>query len=539
MTGRKKAVMKKSKLSTALLFLAVAAVLSLLIPGCDDFSFYTRLDGAGGLRITTPGGLPSGTLTIIPEDAVLPVDTSYTFSATGGISPYSFFLVSGTGSIDELTGLYTAPSDPGEAVVSVIDSTGFAVEASIAILSVGEFTIAPTSVSLYIYNTTTFTVFGGVGPYSWAVISGAGIIDSGSGAYTAPDSPGNDVVRVTDSLGNFSEASINILSPFSLNPSEILITVGNSYTFTAEGGATPYVFTIASGSGTVNPDTGEYTAPGTAGSAVVGATDSLGNFDSAEVTIVPDAALLISPASLTLNVGGTANFSATGGTSPYEFTILSGDGTIGLDTGIYDAWSSAGTDIVRLTDDLGATRDAVVTIVSAGPLSINPPAAVVEQDDVFDFYADGGSPPYTYSVSSGAGFVNSSSGLYTAPSATGSATVRVTDSLGAWSESAIDIAPAAPTDLATDDSDLSPNAITLSWTDNATGEDGFIIERKPGGGAFAVLETVGSDIVTYLDDGSGGLPVPSPNNIYGYRLKAYSAAVESDYSNEAYDIPNP
>jgi hypothetical protein len=173
-----------------------------------------------------------------------------------------------------------------------------------------------------------------------------------------------------------------------------------------------------------------------------------------------------------------------------------------------------------------------VTIVSVGPLSISPSAVVVEQDDVYDFYADGGSPPYIYSVSAGSGTIHSQSGLFTAPSSTGVSTVRVTDSVGAWVESTVDIAPAAPTNLVANGAVADPDTITITWTDNATGETGFIIERKQGAGAFAVIDTIGPDIEIYPETGL------SPNNLYGYRVKAYWGAVESEYSNEAYDLPN-
>jgi|GEM_PF-6695818 len=511
--------------------LFTAAMILIAITSCDDFSFYTELDGAGGLRISTPGGNLSDMLSIIPEDVVLPIGTSYVFQASGGSEPYIYSLVEGDGSIAEETGLYSAAAIPGNATVAVTDSLGFVKEADITVVSVGEFTAAPASISLYIYNTSTFTALGGVEPYSWSMVSGSGTIDGSSGVYTAPSSAGSDVVRVTDSIGNISDAVISVLTPFSLSPTEIQVTVDNSYTFTAEGGKTPYVFTVDSGGGAVDAVTGEYTAPAAAGNAVLGAVDALGNYDSAEITIVPPAALLISPVSITLNVDDSTTFSATGGTSPYNFAILSGSGNIDAG-GTYTAPGATGTDIIRLSDDDGTISDAVVTIVSSGPLSIVPVSVVVEQDALYDFYADGGSPPYIYSVSSGSGIINPASGLFTAPAATGSATVKVTDSLGAWAEANVDIAPAAPTNLLADGTVVNPDTITITWTDNADGEEGFIIERKLGHGVFAVIDTIGFDSVSYPDSGL------SPNNIYGYRVKAYWGLLESEYSNESYDLPN-
>jgi acetyl esterase/lipase len=44
---------------------------------------------------------------------------------------------------------------------------------------------------------------------------------------------------------------------------------------------------------------------------------------------------------------------------------------------------------------------------------------------------------------------------------------------------------------------ISTAQVDLAWSDNSTGEDGFKIERKPEGGLFAQIATVGSNVVTY------------------------------------------
>jgi hypothetical protein len=55
-----------------------------------------------------------------------------------------------------------------------------------------------------------FSALGGFGAYTWSLftnISG-GSIDSGSGEYVAGSTPGTDVVRVTDGLGNTKDANV-------------------------------------------------------------------------------------------------------------------------------------------------------------------------------------------------------------------------------------------------------------------------------------------------------------------------------------------
>lgn len=64
-------------------------------------------------------------------------------------------------------------------------------------------------------------------------------------------------------------------------------------------------------------------------------------------------------------------------------------------------------------------------------LMISPTVASLNVNTSFTFSASGGLVPYTFSIQSGGGNINSSSGSYTAPAAAGSAVVKVTDALGA------------------------------------------------------------------------------------------------------------
>ena len=67
---------------------------------------------------------------------------------------------------------------------------------------------------------------------------------------------------------------------------------------------------------------------------------------------------------------------------------------------------------------------------------------------------------------------------------------------------------------------------TLTWTDNSTNEDGFRIERAPGGAAtFTQIASTGPGVATYTDQGlTGGLS-------YVYRVRAYNTVGNSGYTN--------
>jgi fibronectin type 3 domain-containing protein len=73
----------------------------------------------------------------------------------------------------------------------------------------------------------------------------------------------------------------------------------------------------------------------------------------------------------------------------------------------------------------------------------------------------------------------------------------------------------------------SSTRITLSWTDNICSELGFKIERSPNGVDFTQIATVAANITTYLNT---GLTV---STIYHYRVRAFSAEGDSNYSNVA------
>jgi len=90
------------------------------------------------------------------------------------------------------------------------------------------------------------------------------------------------------------------------------------------------------------------------------------------------------------------------------------------------------------------------------------------------------------------------------------------------------VPPLAPTNLTA--STISSSGINISWTDNSSDETGFKIERKTGsGGIYSQIATVGANVITIYSD--TGL---TSGTTYYYRVRAYNAAGDSVYSNEAY-----
>lgn len=73
---------------------------------------------------------------------------------------------------------------------------------------------------------------------------------------------------------------------------------------------------------------------------------------------------------------------------------------------------------------------------------------------------------------------------------------------------------------------LSAYSISLAWDDNSTGESGFRVERRTPPGSFVQVGVLGSESESFVDTGL------SPATSYVYRVRAYTGAVDSVYSNE-------
>ena len=87
-------------------------------------------------------------------------------------------------------------------------------------------------------------------------------------------------------------------------------------------------------------------------------------------------------------------------------------------------------------------------------------------------------------------------------------------------------APAAPSNLTAAAS--GKRAIQLNWTDNASNETGFLVERATSAaGPFAQVATVGANVTSYKNSGLVS------RTTYFYRVRATNAVGSSPYSNTA------
>ncbi len=87
------------------------------------------------------------------------------------------------------------------------------------------------------------------------------------------------------------------------------------------------------------------------------------------------------------------------------------------------------------------------------------------------------------------------------------------------------VAPAAPTNLTA--TAVSSSRIDLAWTDNATNEAGFKVERSTDGVNFSQIATLVANTTTYASTGLAG------GTAYTFRVRAYDGTNYSAYSNTA------
>jgi hypothetical protein len=315
----------------------------------------------------------------------------------------------------------------------------------------------------------TLTAAGGTSPYTWSISSGtlpAGInLNFGSGLVSGtPGASGtfNFTAKVTDNVGVTATLAMTLtIAPaltITTSPSLPPGAVGSGYSQTigVSGGVSPYHFSIITGAlpGGLSLDPNSGIIAGTpSGSGpfnfTVQVADSAAVTANKAFTLTIATGLIITTAP-TLPVGSAgvsyfASLSASGGTSPYSWTITSGALPAGVtliaSTGAITGTPTSGgtfTFTAQATDSASLTATKSFTLTIAASLAITTPPAL-PSGGVGTAYnqpltAVGGTSPYVWSVIAGALpgglLLGPSSGAITGtPTSVGSFsfTVQVTD----------------------------------------------------------------------------------------------------------------
>jgi hypothetical protein len=403
-----------------------------------------------GPKITTAPPLPDGTVGVA---------YSQQFSASGGVTPYTWSVTSGSIpglSLTPSTGLLSGtPSTAGTYTftITVTDANSQSASATFSIRIVAALSIttqAPLPGGVVgVPYTQAFAATGGTPPYQWSV--SAGTVPTGltlnattdttttvslAGTPTAAGTF-SFTIQVKDSAARTATQAftITVAAGVKLTTAPPLPdgTVGVSYSqqFSATGGVTPYTWSVASGSipsalslsTTTGLLSGTPTTPGTY-AFTIGVTDQNKQTDSAAFSIRIVAALTITtqypiPGSVDGMVGVPFSlvFAATGGTSPYQWSVSAGALPTGLTLSAAGSLTGSPTATgtfnftVQVADSASPARTAnkaftivvvQLTITTASPL---PPATVGTPYNQTLALTGGGAPyliTYTWSISGGA-----------------------------------------------------------------------------------------------------------------------------------------
>lgn len=147
----------------------------------------------------------------------------------------------------------------------------------------------------------------------------------------------------------------------SISPSTVVLPVNGTTTFSASGGVLPYVFSKPAGAGSVT-QAGVYTAPATAGSAIVRVTDAEGNTADAGVTIgvPPSCTLTAAPASISQGGSSVLTANCSPAASSYAWTGGTCAGTTGVTCTVTPATTT--TYAVSGTNSFGSGGPASATV---------------------------------------------------------------------------------------------------------------------------------------------------------------------------------
>ncbi len=233
---------------------------------------------------TTAVSVACPVVTIAPVTPSYLVGATDTFSAAGGMAPYTWTSSAPlVATIDSLTGALTAVGE-GSAIITGTDTNGCFADTTIT-ATCPTLTITSASSTYTTGDTDTFTVTGGTAPYTWVSSdTTVGTIDA-TGAFAAVGT-GSTVITVTGKYGCTTNKAVTVVCPtITIAPNNPTYTEGDTDTFAAAGGATPYTWSSSDSLlGTVDSLTGAFSAIA-AGNITITVTDTYGCVATTPVTI--------------------------------------------------------------------------------------------------------------------------------------------------------------------------------------------------------------------------------------------------------------
>ncbi|MFN7562019.1 MAG: beta strand repeat-containing protein, partial [Prosthecobacter sp.] len=483
----------------------------------------TDANGCTGNRPYTLKICPVISLGAITTTGTVGAAFSQTITATGGATPYTFAITSGSipagltlnTSTGAITGTPSAPNS-GTIIVTATDVNGCPASRSYTFgITCPAITVTPSTLPVGLagtaYPTTNFTATGGTAPHTFAITSGTlppGMTFTSAGVLSGTPTAGNGAgsaltITVTDAFGctGTRVVTLKVCPVISLPAISTAPVVGTAYNngVAATGGVSPYTYAITSGTLptglSFNTTTGAITGTATNTTATnftITATDANACTGSRAYTLAPVCpTITVNPAIVAVGTVGVAysqTISATGGNAPYNFTLTSGTLPAGLtltaSTGVIagtpTAANGAGVSLTfTATDTYGCTGTRTVTLKVCPVLAVGTITTSATVGTAFSqtINTTGGVSPYTYAVTTGtlpAGLTLSSGGVLSGtPSSTTSQTftVTATDANGCPGTRSYTIAPVCPT-ITVNPITLPPGTVGTAYSQSFSGSGG-------------------------------------------------------------------
>jgi regulation of enolase protein 1 (concanavalin A-like superfamily) len=507
--------------------------------------------------------------------------TAYDQFAAAIINPPTFaWSVTGGGAIDS-SGLYMASNNNTIATISAT-SGSVSGNAIVQVLSVNQsptLVNAPSaSPNVISGNSTNLSVLatddaGEAGiVYTWSSLSkpvgaadplfalnGTNAAKNSTASFTqAGDYTFSVEMRDTQNASITASVAVSVVQTATslvVSPANIILSGGAMQSFSASVRdqfgqpltVQPGISWSLIGSGVVDQN-GNYLASESSSTATVTATSGLLS-NSTNITVVNQAPTVavsaasaanpVTGTSTALNVLGaddrgestlTYSWSVTGVPSGANTPQFSANGTNNAKT-TSATFSQAGaySFLVTITDLGGASTTSSVSVTvnqTVASVLVSPATTTVNVGSTQQFTATAGDqfgkafntpPTISWSVFSGGGTI-SSTGLYTAPSTTGSAIVRASSG-GAIASASITIvssAPATPTGVSA--TALSRSSIRVNWSSTGLNTTGFYVEYSTNGTSWTRIAVNSATSRSYTVTGL------TANTTYQFRVAAFGGS---------------
>ena len=358
--------------------------------------------------------LPALAVTVSPTSVVLQENATQQFTASVAST--------WTTTCGKITsaGLYTAPLYPSTTCTVTATGSNGSGTATARLAIVSPIVLTPPSATTVLGNTQQFIASV---PVTWSAKCGT---ITASGLFTATATFGTyctitATATVAPKYTAYGYDKVAAPSTFAISPLNPTVQEGATVQFKTNGNPT-YIASC----GTITA-AGLYTAPLTPGPCTVTAKSASATLASTTATVTTP--LVITPTSAATAAGLTQQFKANA-----AVTWAASCGSINA-TGLYTASANPGSAcIIQATAATGTayTANVVDTIAAGQALTISPPSATVSESSTQQFTAN---ESVTWTATCGS--IGATTGLFTAPLATGTCTVTGTPVYGGTGASAV------------------------------------------------------------------------------------------------------